>query len=202
MALEDVGTVEALFRCGSWAWTETANHSTLVVGKSVSVFVIFPCKSLDVVFAGCDRALLWSLILVSEHVCLQILENTSAFWDRAKTLLSTLVVKVIAASAFPTSLGMMRMYRSIRLSSWTIEVWIWLEGLCMKIGRLATPLELPWASAVLAMGRGIWWSRGRRLLDKWEAWGWCGLNVRIGRVGERDGSREWLNKSWVYRRTR
>lgn len=77
------------------------------MGESVSVLVVFSCKSLEVVLAGCDRALLWSLILMSEHMCLQVLEYASTFWDGAKTLVSTLVVKVIAASTFPAGLGMM-----------------------------------------------------------------------------------------------
>jgi hypothetical protein len=41
-----------------------------------------------VVVACLDRALLRSLILVSEHMCLEVLENFSAFWVSAASFLS------------------------------------------------------------------------------------------------------------------
>ena len=78
MPLEDVGAVEALLRCAARAWAEAAYHGALVVGKSVPVLVVLPCKAFGVVLARRDRALLWSLVLVGEHVCLQVLEVSAA----------------------------------------------------------------------------------------------------------------------------
>ena len=77
MALEDVGAVEALFRGGAGARAETAYHCALVVGQGVAVLVVLAGKALDVVLAVQDRALLWSLGLVSQHVGFQVFEDSA-----------------------------------------------------------------------------------------------------------------------------
>jgi hypothetical protein len=66
------------------------------------VLVILSRKALEVIFASRDWALLWPLILVSEHMCLQILEDTTAFWKRAKSLFSALVIDLVTAAALAT----------------------------------------------------------------------------------------------------
>ena len=68
MSLEDISAVERLLSRRTGPRTETADHGTLVVCQGMSVLVILPCETLKVIFASSDRALLWSLILVSEHV--------------------------------------------------------------------------------------------------------------------------------------
>jgi hypothetical protein len=83
MALEDVGAVEALLGRGARPGAEAAHHRTLVVGQCVAVLVVLASESLDVVLACLDRALLWPLILVREHMGLEILEDTAAFGNRA-----------------------------------------------------------------------------------------------------------------------
>lgn len=80
MSLENIRAVEGLFCRGSRPRAETTYHRTLVVGKSVAIFVVFSCEALDVVIASLNGAFLWTLILVSEHVRLQIFENLSAVW--------------------------------------------------------------------------------------------------------------------------
>jgi hypothetical protein len=92
MALEDIGAVEALLRCRAASWAKSTHHGALVVGQGVPVLVVFSREALDVVFARSDRALLRSLSTVSEHVCLQVLEDTATLGKWAKTLLARLIV--------------------------------------------------------------------------------------------------------------
>jgi hypothetical protein len=66
------------------------------MGQGMSVFVVFSCETLDVVVAGLDWALFWALILVSEHMRLQILENFSALWICAAALLTLFLAAVVA----------------------------------------------------------------------------------------------------------
>lgn len=79
VALEHIGAVEALLRCRAAARTETTNHGALVVGECVSVLVVLPREALGVILASGNWALLGPLVLVSEHVRLEILEDTAAF---------------------------------------------------------------------------------------------------------------------------
>ena len=90
MSLEDIGSVEALLRRAPAAWTETANHRPLVVSQGVSVLVVLPRESLGVVFTSGDRALFRSLILVREHVRLEILNMSAACGNRAETFVRVL----------------------------------------------------------------------------------------------------------------
>lgn len=85
MPLEDVCTVETLFGRAARAWAETAHHSALVVSQGVAVLVILPGKALGMILACGNWALLRALILVSEHMCLQVLEvpATSRVWAKA-----------------------------------------------------------------------------------------------------------------------
>ena len=108
MPFEDVGAVEALLRRRSTTWTETTHHGTLVVCKGVSVLVVFPRETLYMVLAGGDGALLWPFVLVSEHVRLQVLEDTATLGKRAEPLLARLVIQLVAASTLATSTRVLR----------------------------------------------------------------------------------------------
>lgn len=85
MPFEDVRTVEALFRGASRAGAEAAHHSALVVGQGVSVLVVLAGKAFGVVFASGNWALLRALVLVREHVRLEVLEVLAAcgVWAKA-----------------------------------------------------------------------------------------------------------------------
>ena len=56
------------------------------MGQGVAVLIVFACNTLNVVFACLNGTLLGSLILVSEHVRLQVLDMSAASCDRAETL--------------------------------------------------------------------------------------------------------------------
>ena len=85
MPLEDIRTVEALLSRAARAWTETAYHGSLVVRQCVAVLVVLAREAFGVVFASRDRTLLRALILVCEHVCLEVLEvpSTCGVWAEA-----------------------------------------------------------------------------------------------------------------------
>jgi hypothetical protein len=108
VSFEHVGAVEAFLGCRAAAWAKAAHHGALVVGKSVSVLVVLPRKSFDVVFTGRDGALLRPFILVGKHVGLQVLEDTATFGKGAKALLAGLVIQIVAATALATCAGMLR----------------------------------------------------------------------------------------------
>ena len=67
--------------------------------ERVSVLVVFSCESLDMVVAGLDWALLWSLVLVGEGVRLQVLEDFAAFGICASSLLSRLFAAEVVLAA-------------------------------------------------------------------------------------------------------
>lgn len=62
----------------------------------MSVLVIFARETLDVIIAGLDRALLWSLVLVGQHVSLQIFKHFSALGICASPFLSRLLAAEVA----------------------------------------------------------------------------------------------------------
>lgn len=99
MSLEDISAVEALL-CGAAATrTEAADHGTFVVSEGMSVLVVLASKALCVVLACRYWALLWTLVLVCEHMCLEILDMPSACRNRAKTLVRVLRrMRVLAVS--------------------------------------------------------------------------------------------------------
>jgi len=78
MSFEHICAVEALLSRAARTWTETTHHSSLVVRQSVSVLVVLSCEALGVVFASRDRTFLRTLILVCEHVRLEIFEVPAA----------------------------------------------------------------------------------------------------------------------------
>lgn len=84
MPLEDVCAVEALFCRTTGAGAESADHGTLVVGQSVSVLVVLASEPFGVVLASGNRALLRALVLVSEHVCLEVFEMPATSRVRAE----------------------------------------------------------------------------------------------------------------------
>jgi hypothetical protein len=98
VSLEDVGAVKRLLSCRTGARTEPAHHGTLVMGESVPILIVFSCEPFEMVFAGCDWALLRPFILVGEHVGFEILEDASTFWQRAETLRSAFLVNVVATT--------------------------------------------------------------------------------------------------------
>lgn len=103
MPLEDICAIKALLCRRAATRAKATNHSTLVVSKGVSVLVILSCKSLDVIFAGRDWALLWPLVLVSKHMCLEVLEDASALREWAHSLLARLIIEIEAAATLATS---------------------------------------------------------------------------------------------------
>ena len=107
MPLEDIGAVEGLFSRRATARTETANHCALVMCKGMSVFVVLACKAFGVVLARGDGALLWPLVLVCEHVGLEVLEDASTFWQRAHALFACLIIHVVAATALAACAGVL-----------------------------------------------------------------------------------------------
>ena len=78
MSLEDIGTIEALFSRAATAWTETAHHCAFVVCQGMSILVIFPREAFRVILACRDWTFLRPLVLVCEHVRLQVLDMATA----------------------------------------------------------------------------------------------------------------------------
>jgi hypothetical protein len=66
------------------------------MGESVAVLVILASKTLGVVLASLDGTLLGALILMCEHVSLEVLEGLSTIGIRASLLLLGLVTAVLA----------------------------------------------------------------------------------------------------------
>jgi hypothetical protein len=122
MSLEHISAVKALLSCGPRARTEAANHGTLIMRQSVSVLVVLASKSLDMVLACLDGALLGSLSLVSEHVGLQILERAATVRDWADTLFLVFFAKLVAATTV-AMLRSLRVERSRRVAA-THRVWV------------------------------------------------------------------------------
>lgn len=73
--------------------------------ERVSVLVVLARETLDVVLASSDRALLRPLSPMSEHVCLEVLEDAATLWQWAKAFLACLVVQLSAASALAACAG-------------------------------------------------------------------------------------------------
>lgn len=94
MSFEDIGSVEALLCGRAGARAKTADHGALVMGQSMSILVVLSGKALLVVFTCQDGTFLWSLGLVSQHVCFQVFEDFAAISMGASTLLSALVIKL------------------------------------------------------------------------------------------------------------
>jgi len=78
MTLEDVGTVEGFFGGGAGARTETTDHSPLVMCEGMALTIVLAGESLSVILAADDGALLWSLVLMGEHMSLEVAEFLSA----------------------------------------------------------------------------------------------------------------------------
>lgn len=61
------------------------------MGQRVPIFIILPGETLDVIIARGDWALLRPLILVGEHMRLQILKQLAAFWVGTSALFPAFV---------------------------------------------------------------------------------------------------------------
>lgn len=96
--LEDIGAVERLLRSRAGSRTETAHHGTLVVSQGVAVLVVLASEALDVILAGLDGTLLGSLVLVGEHVCLEVLEDLATVRVGASLLLLASLVAAVVLS--------------------------------------------------------------------------------------------------------
>jgi hypothetical protein len=85
MPLEDVCAIEALLGRAARAWAEATHHSAFVVRQCVSVLVVLAGETFSVVLASWDRALLRALVLMCEHVRLEVLEVPTAcgIWAKA-----------------------------------------------------------------------------------------------------------------------
>ena len=68
VSFEDIGAREHLFEGASDTGTKGADHRTAVVRQGMPILVVLARKSLCMVFACYDRALLGSFLLVREHV--------------------------------------------------------------------------------------------------------------------------------------
>lgn len=77
MSLEDISAIERLLGRRSRAWTETTDHCSFIMSQCMPVFVVLSGKTLDVVVTSLNRAFLWSLVLVGEHMSFQVLEDLS-----------------------------------------------------------------------------------------------------------------------------
>lgn len=97
MTLEDICTVETLLRRRARAWAKATHHRTFVMGKSVSILVIFAGKALLVVVARHDGTFLWTFQLVCQHVSLEILEHSSTVSLWASPLFGILLIHLEAA---------------------------------------------------------------------------------------------------------
>ena len=75
--------------------------------QGVSILVVLPRETLNVVLAGRDGALLWSLVLMCKHVGLQVLEDTPTLGKGAEPLLACIVIQLIAATALATCAGVL-----------------------------------------------------------------------------------------------
>jgi hypothetical protein len=78
VSLEHICAVEALLSRAAGAWTESADHSSLVVRQGMPVLVILAGEALSVILASRDRTLLRALVLVCEHVRFEVLEVPAA----------------------------------------------------------------------------------------------------------------------------
>lgn len=99
----------------------------------MAVLVVLAGKALDVVIACRDGALLWALVLMGEHVRLQVLEDFAALWVGA----TSLFFRLVAAKTF----ACVRLMRRQRRSSCRIRILLILGD---HVGRLAAGLDGPW----------------------------------------------------------
>jgi hypothetical protein len=75
MSLEDVCSMERFLRRFR---TKFANNDALVVGEGVTIPVVPSRETFVVVFTGRNRAFLWTLGLVSEHMHPEVLQVLAA----------------------------------------------------------------------------------------------------------------------------
>lgn len=86
MSFEDVRSVKALLGCRPRARAEAANHGASVMRECVPVLVVLSGEAFLVVLATDNRALLRPHRLMCHHVCLQVLELSTAVWVRTSSL--------------------------------------------------------------------------------------------------------------------
>ena len=69
------------------------------MGEGMPILVVLAGEALDVIVASLNRALLWSLVLVSQHVCFQVFKDLSTLGIGASSLLFGLLAAEIAILA-------------------------------------------------------------------------------------------------------
>ena len=77
------------------------------MGESVPVLVVFSGEALDMILTCCDRALFRALVLVGQHVSLQVLEYTTALGQWAEAFLPGVIINTKAASALAAGAGVL-----------------------------------------------------------------------------------------------
>jgi hypothetical protein len=118
--------------------------------ECVPVLVILPCEAFDIVLARSDWALLRPLVLVGEHMCLQVFEDSAAFGKRAKSLLTRLVVQLVAAPAFAACARVLRVKGCNGAAPLPMDLSVWVILLRAKIGAY-TALLHPCRARALAL---------------------------------------------------
>ena len=97
MTLEAVCTIKCLFCNSSRARAEVADDGSFKVRRArVTVTIILSCETFGVKLTACDGTFLWSLILVSEHVGLDIAHHAAAVWIWA--LMTSIIALYTACS--------------------------------------------------------------------------------------------------------
>lgn len=80
VSFKDISAVESLLISSPKIRAEGACHAPLVMCQSMAVLVVFPCEPFDVVLASFNGTFLRALLLMGEHMCCQVFEDTTAVW--------------------------------------------------------------------------------------------------------------------------
>lgn len=74
VAFEEVCTTKRLFCGRTTTRTKATDHSTFIVTQSMTILVVLPSKSLDVIITGLNRAFFRSFVLMSHYMRFEIFE--------------------------------------------------------------------------------------------------------------------------------
>ena len=98
VSLENIYAIEG-FLMARCTRAESTGHNAFVMREGVPVLVVFPREAFHVIFAGGDRTLLWPFLLVSKHVCFEVLEGTATFGNRALSRVCRAFLNLEASTA-------------------------------------------------------------------------------------------------------